>query len=447
MKHRQQVRTGLTVTTVILAGALIAGCTATTTSASSAGSAAPVDAAATIDTSSIEAATTTDSAVFDNTTVHEIAISIDPADVEELLAEYQSTGEKEWASATVTIDGQTFEDVGIRLKGNSSLRQATTDSDPAELPWLIRLDKYVDDQSLDGYTEFVVRSNTTETSLNEAVALELLELAGLASEETIATRFSVNGGQAQLRLVVQNLDETWEDEHFDTAGILYKAESTGDYSYRGDDPDAYEDVFDQETGEEDNLEPLMAFLEFIETSTDEDFAAELPAYLDVESFATYLAFEDLINNFDDIDGPGNNSFLRWDEGSGQFTVVAWDHNMAFGISPSANGGPGAVGGDTPGPAGPPARGMQPGGEIAPDAMAAAPQLGGSNPLVERFLANEEFQALYDAAAADLQASLVDSGAAEQTLDAWVDLLTGQAGDLVDEATVASEAAAISAHFD
>ena len=35
--------------------------------------------------------------------------------------------------------------------------------------------------------------------------------------------------------------------NFDTEGILYKAESGGDYSYRGDDPEAYDEVFDQET--------------------------------------------------------------------------------------------------------------------------------------------------------------------------------------------------------
>jgi spore coat protein CotH len=76
-----------------------------------------------------------------------------------------STGDKEWISATVTIDGTTFENAGLRLKGNSSLRGASFDTDPTALPWLIRLDKYVDGQSLDGYTQFVVRSNNSETSL------------------------------------------------------------------------------------------------------------------------------------------------------------------------------------------------------------------------------------------------------------------------------------------
>ena len=51
--------------------------------------------------------------------------------------------------------------------------------DPETMPWLIDLDHFIDGQSHDGLSELVVRSNGTATSLNEAVALELLQLAGL----------------------------------------------------------------------------------------------------------------------------------------------------------------------------------------------------------------------------------------------------------------------------
>ena len=37
------------------------------------------------------------------------------------------------------------------------------------------------------------------------------------------------------------------------------------------------------------------------------------AHLDVDAFARYLAAQDVVQNWDDIDGPGNNSYLRWDE--------------------------------------------------------------------------------------------------------------------------------------
>jgi spore coat protein CotH len=89
-----------------------------------------------------------------------------------------------------------------------------------------------------------------------------------------------------------------------------KAESGGDYSYRGDDPAAYEDVFDQEAGEDNaDLMPLIEFLEFLNESDDATFAAEIATRLDVDGFATYLAMQTLLDNFDDIDGPGNNSYL------------------------------------------------------------------------------------------------------------------------------------------
>ena len=200
------------------------------------------------------AASATDEGVFDASVVHEIEVAFDETAYDAMIEIYSTSGEKEWIEATVTIDGVTLEQVGLRLKGNSSLRGLGTDSgpggaavsadDPASLPWLIRFDKYVDGQSYDGLYDLVVRSNNTETSLNEAVALDLLELAGLASQDAIAVGFSVNGSEPTLRLVIEHPDDVWLEDNFEDEGALYKAESTGDYSYRGDDPDAYDEVFD-----------------------------------------------------------------------------------------------------------------------------------------------------------------------------------------------------------
>ena len=130
-------------------------------------------------------------------------------------------------------------------------------------------------------------------------------------------------------MLVENPDDAWmADELGD--GILYKAESTGDYTYRGDDAAAYDDVFDVEAGEEDYA-PLTDFLQFLDEADDETFAEELTERLDVDAFASYLAVQTLVDNFDDIDGPGNNSFLFFDEQTGLMTVVAWDQNLSFGV--------------------------------------------------------------------------------------------------------------------
>lgn len=435
----------LPVLALTTAGGLVLGLAACTS----------VPSTSTVPDATVSGLITADS-IWDSTVVHEIAIDVDDATLEAAIQTYLDTQEKVWISATVTIDGTVFENVGLKLKGNSTLRAISADDDPATMPWLIRLDKYVDDQSLDGDTEFVVRANSSETALNEAVALELLGLAGLATEEAVASRFTVNGGTTELRLVIENPNDDWDAENFATDGALYKAEAGGSYDYRGDDAAEYVDVFDQESGDDD-IAPLAAFLQFINESDDATFAAELADHLDVEAFATYLAYQELVNNFDDIDGPGNNSYLRYDAESSLMTVVNWDLNLAFGVSNVDGGGPGGGQGvGQPGGAGGLPAGA-PGADagVRPDGAGGAPMGGGQagaggpssgNILAERFREVPQFAAMIEAATVSLQADLYDSGAAQQILDAWVATLNAQAADLVDAATIEQEAAAVAEQF-
>jgi spore coat protein CotH len=389
---------------------------------------------------------TAQSAAFYGTdSVHSISVDLREEDYQAMIAAYEDTGAKDWISATVRIDGTTFENVGLRLKGNSSLRglsgvrgagpagkedtgaatatatatptdaaaaeqepgadtsaevpepgdgEADADS-PETLPWLIRLDQFVDSQRYQGRTDFVIRGNNSESSLNEAVALELLGAAGLTTQKAAAVRFSVNGSDEDLRLVIENPDdELWNEDTFDAEGNTYEAKSGGDYSYRGTNPDAYNDVFEQKAGNDD-LAPLTTFLDFINNSSDADFTAHLGEHLDVDAFATYLAMQELVGNFDDIDGPGNNSYLRYDAASGLMTVVSWDENLAFG----GMGNMGEKTGQQPGQGSMPSRpeGMEPPeGMQLPEGMDRPQGMGGrfagkENALSSRFARRRHIQ--------------------------------------------------------
>lgn len=421
---------------------------------------------------------------FNTENIHTIDVAFEDADYQQMLSTYAETGDKEWIEADVTIDGTLIENVGLRLKGNSSLRglggtqtavvdegDGTADSSsPEGLPWLIRLDKYVDDQSYSGRVDFVVRGNNTETSLNEAVALAMLAEAGVTAQQAAFTAFSVNGSSPSLRLVVDSPDdELWNAEIFG-GGNTYKADSEGDYSYRGSDATSYLDVFTQRTGVED-MTPVIEFLDFINNSSDEEFAQDLSQHLDTEGFATYLAAQDLIRNNDAIDGMGNNSYLHFDSDTNTMSIVAWDHNLAF----SAMGGPAEGGfrpdmqqsgampdfaqsmdGEFPNPGqgrpqgGPPADAegeMSMSGQAGPpeDVNGFAEQRGPgtkSNPLVTRFLGTEEFAQLYGDALESLNERLVASGFAEQILDDYVALLSSEGQNLVSQSVIENDADAI-----
>ncbi len=493
------LRWGLLVVAVSCTlGAAPAGCgtlataetTETTVAGSSTTEAAP-DTTTVVPSSTATSSTPTSSAaagadLFESSFVHEITVSFAQEDYDAMIQIYKDSGEKDWIEATVTVDGDTYDDVGMRLKGNSSimgLRDGarsrgpganSSAAEPEGLPWLIRLDKNVEGQNHEGIVDLVVRSNTSETALNEAVSLELLEMAGLASQDAVAVKFSVNRSETVLRLVTELPNDLWMEEHFDDSGALYKAESTGDYSYRGDAPESYEEIFDQEAGKDNaDLTPLIEFLDFVNNADDATFNEGLPDRLDLESFATYLAMEELLGNFDDIDGPGNNSYLYYDPATGTFTIVPWDHNLAFGGMGGGKNMPGDGGAIRPGSAGQGPGGQTPDGGQLPGGQTPGAQQGGaataepvqpgddatggdaarvaggrgkSNILVERFHANPQFEELYEQKLAALTDQLYDSGAASDVLDEWVTLLKTQASDLVDSSTVEQEAAKIAAYF-
>ena len=456
----RRYRSALGITTVGLM--LFTGCAAGSEAASS-------ESAVTDDTGTSSAANSAtdgeqsdsdveraDVDLFDSSVVHTISVDFDQAEYDSMIDTFTSTGDKDWISATVTIDGTVYENVGLRLKGNSSLFGLTseTSGNPEDLPWLIRLNEFVEGADHQDYEEIVIRSNSTETALNEAVAQELLSITGLASQNAIATAFTVNDGETELRLAVENPDEEWYEDNFtDEDGLLYKADSEGDYSYRGDDAEAYTDVFDQKVGEDD-MEPLIDFLDFINNVDDATFATELGDHLDVDAFATYLAFQDLIGNADDINGRGNNSFLQYDTTTNQFTVVSWDLNLAFNTA-NVTGGAGALGGGQAGgvdggaaggrPAGPPPDAA---GGVAVDGAGGQGGPGDqANVLVDRFLAEEDFAELYASATEELRELLFASGTVDEVIANWTDVLINGASDLVSEATVTAEASALVSYVD
>lgn len=456
-----------------------------------------------------DSVTTTDAGVFlDPSVVHTISFEFDQSDYEEMIDTYVDSGDKDWMEATVTIDGAAYERVGLRLKGNSSLMglrnggngaqnpgtstdTATPTADaeengrvmmggpsgsisadaPESLPWLVRLDRNIDDQNHEGLKEFVIRSNNSETSLNEAVALDLLAEAGLASQRAAYASLSVNDSESKLRLAIENPKDDWMAAHFSADGLLFKSEAEGDWSYRGDAADAYLEAFDLEAGgsgdDQDDYEPLIGWLDFLNNSDDETFVAELPVRLDVPQFANYLAMMDLLRNSDDIDGPGNNSYLYYAPAAEQFTVVPWDMNLALSGMGGMGGGGGErvfrdgqtppEGGDFPAPAASPEARGDLSIVINGTPVAGGPTFsngggnmngpgGMSNPLTQRFNANEDLAAQLTEATESLRATLYTSGTAGTILDRWVAVLESGATSLVDASTVSSEAESIRSIF-
>ncbi len=179
---------------------------------------------------------------------------------------------------------------------------------------LIRFDKFVEGRAYQGMTELSVRPGSPV--LNEATALSLTAESGQATQRYSYATYSVNGGATQTRLLLGHPDDGYANSLFDDPGVLYKADANSSFTYQGDDQTTYADQFTQVNGQgSQDLQPIISFLKWMDGASDDEFAAHLSDHVDVESFARYVATQNLLVNSDDMAGPGRNYYLWYDLGT------------------------------------------------------------------------------------------------------------------------------------
>ncbi|WP_431972799.1 CotH kinase family protein [Micromonospora haikouensis] len=471
------------------------------------------------DTVTVDIAGTTD--LFDATVAHSISLTFADADYQRMLETYWKEGEKEYVEADLTVDGTTLPSVGIRLKGNSTLQSLTWKGEsrprgtgagpaggmpgggerpadagqrqdgqqtgqtgqrqagggfpgggmsrtslkaeePETLPWLISFDEFVDGRRYQGHREVAVRvagMGGGSTVLNEALSLSLLDSTGEAAQRYAYSSFTVNDRPTEARLLVEHPDENFADQMGGT-GVLYKSLASSSFTDQGDDQTDYTDDFKQITmkGSQD-LQPVINLIRWVNSASDEEFDAQLADRVDVDSFARYVALQNLLLNFDDMSGPGKNYYLWYDLETKKFSVISWDHNLTFSGNASQGphdsggfgmrGGMQAPGGTQPSEGRQPPEGaqlpegMQPpgGGATEQEGGEAGPvRMGGmmtGHKLKERFLASDAFKEVYEDAYRELYQQVYASGRATGALDAITGVL--KTVDGVDAAAVDSDA--------
>ncbi|MYR71892.1 MULTISPECIES: CotH kinase family protein [unclassified Streptomyces] len=463
--------------------------------------------------------------LYDTSVRHSIQLEYDQTDFDKMMKEFKDDGTKESIQADLTVDGVFLQDVGIRLKGNSTLMslrgtggmpggggrgpgeagetgqggprmpqgaggppdggqgadaggtapagpgptggvddsggtggagagqgpggaagggrgggmtQYDLSADkPEELPWLIKIDEYVEGRAYQGEREISLRpGSNAEVPFNEALALSLMKESGEPAERYGFSTLKVNDRPAAARLMVENPDTEYA-EAVEGESVVYKARAGGSFAYQGDDPSDYEASFRQlnKVGSQD-LEPVMKLIKWVKEASDEEFAEDLGKHLDVESFATYVAAQNLLMNFDDMAGPGKNYLLGYDLDTKKFSVLGWDYNLTF--SGDATAGPddemsmgGGPGGGRPGempegipegvPEGVP-EGMpegfpegMPGGADGGEGRGGGPGGMSGHALKDRFLELDAFDEVYKTAYRDLYEAFYASGKATEAL--------------------------------
>ncbi|MCK6578395.1 MAG: CotH kinase family protein [Anaerolineae bacterium] len=247
-----------------------------------------------------------------------------------------------WVTATIEFNGQTWTNIGFRLKGNSSLMSSWSGG-LYKLPFKLDFDQFEDDhpeienQRFFGFQQLSFSSNWSDDSLlRERVTADIFREAGVPASHTAFYAVTIDHGSGPiyfgLYTAVEVVDDTVIETQFsDDSGNLYKPEGSGATFALG----AFsEESFDKETNqdEEDYSDILALFAALHDetrTTDPEAWRAQLEAVFDVDVFLRWLAVNTLVQNWDTYGRMAHNYYLYNDPADGLLTWIPWDNNMAL----------------------------------------------------------------------------------------------------------------------
>lgn len=154
-----------------------------------------------------------------------VDIQMDADDWQDMLDNALS---ETYYAADVTINGQTFENVGIRPKGNTSLTQvASSDSDCYSFK--IEFDHYQDGQTCWGLDKLVLNNLMSDaTYLKEYFVYDMFAFLDMPASDYAMAEITVNGEPWGIYLALEGVEESFLTRNFGASpGELYKPENMG----------------------------------------------------------------------------------------------------------------------------------------------------------------------------------------------------------------------------
>lgn len=247
-----------------------------------------------------------------------------------------------WVTADIRFNDQTWTNVGMRFKGNSSLMSGWG-SGILKLGFKLDFDQFedeypeIDNQRFFGFKQLTFSSNWNDDSLlKEKVVADVFREAGVPAAQTAFYAVYVDYGAGPvyfgLYTAVEAVEDTVIETQFeDDNGNLYKPEGDGATFAAGTFDEA---SFDKETNEEEaNYSDILALFEALhaETRTTDPatWRSSLEAVFDVDGFIRWLAVNEVIQNWDSYGTMAHNYYLYNDPVTGQLTWIPWDHNLAL----------------------------------------------------------------------------------------------------------------------
>ena len=283
--------------------------------------------------------------IFYNTTgIRDIRLTFPNDDWDKFLDSTKRSGSEARLTGTLLLEGQKFNSVGVRYKGNSSYFGSRKRS-IKKLPLNVKLAK---GDLIEGKYETLKLSNINRDAsfLREALAYEIIRTYMPAPQCNFAKVY-VNDKWMGFYNSVESVDEHFIKNHPNTEGSHFLVKCDPDFTadnapacpkgdraslmYMGEDSTCYAPLYEIDKGGS-----WREFINFVRTLNQEPDKIE--RILNVDQTLWMLALNNIMVNLDSYNGLFSHNYYLCRTQDGRFTPIMWDLNLSFGgfASESAN---------------------------------------------------------------------------------------------------------------
>jgi len=263
-----------------------------------------------------------------------VTVTMLPADLQWLL---NNPDTDTYLNCSVTISNsqinETHDNVGIRPRGNSQ-------RDAKKNPWKLSFHEFMPGRRFHGLKKINLQSDSTDPSLSRSTTqFRMLRELGVPASRVHYVWLQINDGSTVSGVYVhhEQVDEIFLKAWFgNDDGRLYKCrfkDEGANLTIQGTGaPSEYaalEDYEEQNAGGDFLL--LAEFIDFINTTNDATFAAEVSDWINVDGFLRAQATDMVTGQWDGMWIGGNNYYLYENTDTGRLEYIPWDLDHSFGM--------------------------------------------------------------------------------------------------------------------
>lgn len=332
--------------------------------------------------------------LYDPEVVRTIFLKFDSDDWEAEMADFKPTDVER--PAQMTVDGKTYDNVGVGFRGASSFFMVGAGS---KRSLNISMDLVDSKQRLLGYKSLNLLNSNGDGTMMRSVLYSHVANQFLPTPKVNFVRVVINGEDWGIYQNAQQFDKSFLQESFKTKnGCRWKVPGSprggGGLTYVGDRLEDYQRLYSIKSEDKESAwQRLVLLCKILNDTPIEQLEEELSTILDIDNVLRFLAVDVTLINNDGywVRASDYNIFL--DE-KGIFHLVPHDMNESFSGASMGPGGGRGFGPGGPGPGGP-----RPGGPGSPNLSAVDldPLVGmddASKPLRSKLLKVPSFKTRY-----------------------------------------------------